>query len=54
MKTVEQHPPERRSAHQNRPIQSRKKRNKKRNTTHSMRRYQHYITRPLYRLVEKF
>ena len=42
IKTVEQHPPERISAHRNRPIQLRKQRNKK-NNTHRMRRYQHYI-----------
>ena len=36
------------SAHQRRSLESKQRRNRKRNITHRMRRYQHYITRPIY------
>jgi hypothetical protein len=49
-KDVEQKPTpqKQKSAHQRRSIESRQRRNQKRNNTHRMRRYQQYITRPLY------
>jgi hypothetical protein len=50
MEDVEQKPAtqKRKSTHQRRSKESRRRRNKKRNNTHRMRRYQHYITRPVY------
>ncbi|CAF4931198.1 unnamed protein product, partial [Rotaria sp. Silwood1] len=39
--------------HRQRSIASRQRRNKKRNNTHRTRRYQHYITRPMYYKFKK-